>query len=509
MCEVELLVVLVPFVEREVDDPCQFETITIDEVQFFTSARAGIASELVELGRQTGNEEAGIAVFETHLRADRFRALFTDVLGNRTSAFKLVAFLAPEDIAETRLAFALRPGIHAVTECARTAGLGRNCPDFDLRIVGDHVCEDLEARTGEMLGHSLHFNRVAQIRLVRTIGADRIVIGNATELLRHWLAFGKLFEDAAHDWFHRFPYFFLGHEAHFEVELVELARQTVCPRVFVAEARRDLEVAVETGNHQKLFVLLRRLRQRVELAFMNTARHEEIARAFRRGSRQDRRGELIEADFGHAATHRGNDLGAAHDVLVQRFTAKVEETVLQADIFRVVRLAEYRQRQFLGSGQHFDFGCEDFDFAGRQIGIDRIACAGLHFTIDTDNPFAANGFGNLEGGRIGIGHDLGNAIMIAKIDEENAAMVTDAVNPSGKANVRTNVRLAKGCAGMAAVTVHDFCLWNNKSVLADGNALNSRGKAHFDRVLSSLHSLRVLVLNHLDVTCRQKTLCAY
>ncbi|OYR28055.1 hypothetical protein CES86_3053 [Brucella lupini] len=57
--------------------------------------------------------------------------------------------------------------------------------------------------------------------------------------------------------------------------------------------------------------------------------------------------------------------------------------------------------------------------------------------------------------------------------------------------------------------MHDFCLWNNKSVLADGNALNSRGKAHFDRVLSSLHSLRVLVLNHLDVTCRQKTLCAY
>ena len=55
-------------------------------------------------------------------------------------------------------------------------------------------------------------------------------------------------------------------EAHLEVELVELARRAVGARVLVAEAGRDLEVAVEAGDHQQLLELLRRLRQRVELA---------------------------------------------------------------------------------------------------------------------------------------------------------------------------------------------------------------------------------------------------
>jgi hypothetical protein len=82
---------------------------------------------------------------------------------------------------------------------------------------------------------------------------------------------------------------FLRDEAHLEIELVELARQTVGARVFVAEARRDLEIAVEARHHQQLLVLLRRLRQRVELARMDAARHQEVARALGRGGGQDRR----------------------------------------------------------------------------------------------------------------------------------------------------------------------------------------------------------------------------
>ncbi len=38
MREVELLVVFVPFIEREVDDPGQFKTITVCEVQLIAGA---------------------------------------------------------------------------------------------------------------------------------------------------------------------------------------------------------------------------------------------------------------------------------------------------------------------------------------------------------------------------------------------------------------------------------------------------------------------------------------
>jgi hypothetical protein len=65
---------------------------------------------------------------------------------------------------------------------ARLPPLGRDRPDLDLRVVGDHAGKDLEAGTGEVLGHGLHLDRVAQVRLVGAVLADRLVIGNAAEL---------------------------------------------------------------------------------------------------------------------------------------------------------------------------------------------------------------------------------------------------------------------------------------------------------------------------------------
>jgi hypothetical protein len=44
--------------------------------------------------------------------------------------------------------------------------------------------------------------------------------------------------------------------------------------------------------------------------------------------------------------------------------------------------------------------------------------------------------------------------MIAKVDEENAAMVTNAVNPAGNPDIGADIRLAEGCACVAAVTMH-------------------------------------------------------
>ena len=57
----------------------------------------------------------------------------------------------------------------------------------------------------------------------------------------------------------------------------------------------DLEVAIEPGDHQDLLEDLRRLRQRVELARVHAARHQIVARAFRRRLRQHRRLDLEEA----------------------------------------------------------------------------------------------------------------------------------------------------------------------------------------------------------------------
>jgi hypothetical protein len=54
--------------------------------------------------------------------------------------------------------------------------------------------------------------------------------------------------------------------------------------------------------------------------------------------------------------------------------------------------------------------------------------------------------------------------MVAKVDEENAAMISYTMDPAGDADIGADIRLAEGCTGVAAVTMHDFnpglMLWN-------------------------------------------------
>ena len=123
-------------------------------------------------------------------------------------------------------------------------------------------------------------------------------------------------------------------ERQLDVELVELARRAIGARVLVAEAGRDLEVAVEAGDHQQLLELLRRLRQRVELARMDPARHEVVACALGRARGEDRRLELEKALRVHPPADARDHLRAQHDVAVQLLAPQVEEAVAQPLLFR-------------------------------------------------------------------------------------------------------------------------------------------------------------------------------
>src|SRR5690606_22265866 len=95
--------------------------------------------------RIAGGEEAGVAGLEAELQADRLGALLADILGDGAGAFDTVALLAPEDVAEARLAFALRPGIHPVAEGARAAGRRGNRPHRAVGVAVQDVCKDLES----------------------------------------------------------------------------------------------------------------------------------------------------------------------------------------------------------------------------------------------------------------------------------------------------------------------------------------------------------------------------
>ncbi len=116
MREVDLLLVLVPLVEREVDDPGEREAVLVDELELSPDSVARTSRELVEVGRIAGGEEHRVADLEAHLLLDRSGALRPDVLGDRARAAFLA--LSPEDVGHARLALVLRPRVHAVAERA-------------------------------------------------------------------------------------------------------------------------------------------------------------------------------------------------------------------------------------------------------------------------------------------------------------------------------------------------------------------------------------------------------
>ena len=307
-----------------------------------------------------------------------------------------------------------------------------------------------------MLRHVLHDESDCADRACRPVFAHRLGVGNARPGRgRDRLAAGELLEHAPNHRLHRGEHVLLLDEAHLDVELVEFARQPVGARVLVAKAGRDLEIAVEARHHQELLVLLRRLRQRVELARMQARRHEEVARAFGARGGEDRRLELEEPLPLHSSAKRINDLAAQHDVLVELLAPQIEEAVPEPRVLGIGLVAEHRQRQIAGRPQHLDLADVDLDEAGRHLGI--FGAAGRLRTSPSTriDEFRAQLLRFAEGGRIRIDHALGEAVVVAQIDEQQAAVIADAMAPAGKPDVGAVLGEGQGAAGMGAVAMHD------------------------------------------------------
>ncbi|MGY2919035.1 hypothetical protein ACVWYP_004665 [Bradyrhizobium sp. USDA 3262] len=137
---------------------------------------------------------------------------------------------------------------------------------------------------------------------------------------------------------------------------------------------------------------------------------------------------------------------AGHDVLVQLLATQVEEAVLEPDIFGIFLLAEHRQRQLGRRAQHLDLLDVDLDHAGRQLRIVGAGGTAAHLAVDPHHPFGAELLDLGERRRVRIGHALGDAVVVAQIDEQHAAMVADPVNPTRKPDRLVDIALSERAA---------------------------------------------------------------
>ncbi len=139
---------------------------------------------------------------------------------------------------------------------------------------------------------------------------------------------------------------------------------------------------------------------------------------------------------------------------MQVLAPQVEEAVLEPDLFGIFLVAEHRHRQFAGRSQHLDLADIDLDRAGRQVRVVGALWALTHLAVDPHHPFRAQRLRQLEGRRIRVGHHLGDAVVVAQVDEQQAAVVADAMTPAGEPDLLANVGFPQRAAGMRTVSVH-------------------------------------------------------
>ncbi len=442
--------------EREVDDPAELVAALFPDVIRHVVGDVGPHKPrkpvaLVHIGR---HEEKGVPRF--HPR-EGFH--FLELVGGqklRDGAFQF-PLLRPGDVPEA-LAAVLLDEMLALVE--PRAGLDADDALHQEALhepaARDAGRERLEVRLGEEVGHIDPLERIPQIGLVRAVRHQSVAVLDARPRRFVQVPRRELLERLPDDILDDRENLVLRHIRHFDVELIKLARRAVRARRFVAEARGDLEILVEPGDHQKLLEHLRRLRQGVEHPPMDAARDEVIARALGRGGRQNRRLELVESFRPHLLAQKLDDLAPQNDVLVELLAAQIEEAVLEAHFLRLVRLFVRNVERRHGRGRfHHELVRLDFNFARGEVGIHGVRRPELHFARHGDDRFKMRLFDETEKAPRRMHDDLREAVMVAQIDEQDSAMIAKTEHPAGKFDGLPRVSGAELVASMGAIRMHD------------------------------------------------------
>jgi len=156
----------------------------------------------------------------------------------------------------------------------------------------------------------------------------------------------------------------------------------------------------------------------------------------------------------HRLAQERDDLRAQQNVGVDALAAQVQKAVFQAQILGAVLVARQVERRLLRGGLHDARVRHELDLAGRQIGIDRRGLAQRNLAGHGDDRLEFRPAQRLEEGAAGMDHDLREAVMVAQINEQNAAVVADTENPAGEFGGGARVGSAELTASVRTVEMH-------------------------------------------------------
>ena len=174
---------------------------------------------------------------------------------------------------------------------------------------------------------------------------------------------------------------------------------------------------------------------------------------------------------------------------------QVEEAVAQPDVLGELLLARDLHRQHVGTRLHHDILGAQLDRAGRQPRVHGRRIARHHRAGHRDHALGPHRVNGYEGLRSGGEDALRHAVMVAQVDEQQAAVVALAVHPARQAGRLASVAGAERAAGVGAVGVH----WRYPEARRAGRQAAASGFVKRQPALRRAAAARSLRANRKDL----------
>ena len=425
---------LVVLEHREVDDPQRSpsffkQTVRFAEfgmTDFQTQSAEGVENDLLAVGAK----ENDVAVLSTGSFDDGLEDIVGKVLNDRaletfSSGLDVINF----DVGQPLGTVNLNEFGVAVDFAAGHGSAVRNAESHDAAVVEfGSGSEDLKVNVAHQIGEICEFELDAKVGLVGTVVVHCIRPQHDRERIGQ-VDIDGFFEDGADQLFHQGADFNFVQEAGFNIHLSEF-RLTVSTKVFVTEAFNDLVVAVKACAHQHLFEELRRLRQSIEVAVVNTRGNQIVAGAFRSALGEHRSFDVDEAVLVKETAESHCSFVAELHIALHRQTTKVEHTISQTCGFGEIFVIKQEGGR-CGRIQDLEFLSQHFNAAGDEVFVASAFRTSTNQAFNLHNEFVTDFIGSFEDvGTIRVADDLDQAFTIAQIDENNTAVVAAAMGPA-------------------------------------------------------------------------------
>jgi hypothetical protein len=283
-----------------------------------------------------------------------------------------------------------------------------------------------------------------------------------------------LSDQLRHEWLDQGEHVLLGDEGHLHVELGELGLP-VGPEGLVPEAPDDLVIAVLTGHHQDLLEQLWGLRKGVEGPGRQPGRDQEVAGPLRGAPGEHRRLDLPEPPLVEVPADDPEGMVADGQHAGHLRPPEVQVPVHEPGGILSVHAVLDRERRRLGLGQHLEGGRGHLHLAGPEARVHRPLRSPADLAGHPDHPLRASpvGRGVRVGGLGGMEHDLDDALAVAEVEEDHAAVVAAVRDPPAQRDVPARVlgpQLAGGVRPQARPEIHA----TTSSVLTDSCSPSAR-----------------------------------